>query len=173
MALEKPHLRRVATSEALARLYQALTTWPDTRTWAETFAFICGYAAVAVALGSWSGLLEPHLTDAPLLPLLLRTLILPSLAEELVFRVLPPPRFALPALVLYVLYHPLNAWLFIPAARPVFYDPVFLMLAALLGACCTVLYRRTRSLWPPLLLHWLAVFSGVAFFGLMPDNWLE
>lgn len=153
-----------------ARVRQALGTWPTLTGWLETLAFTLGFSALAFVLGSAGGLLEPTLTTAPILPLLFRALIFPSLAEELVFRVLPPPRYALLALVLYVLYHPLNAWLFLPSARDVFYDPVFLLLAALLGGCCTFLYRRTGSVWAPVLLHGLVVFFGVAFFGFMPHE---
>ena len=97
--------------------------------------------------------------------LVLRVLIVPGLLEELVFRVAPAPRFAGLALVAYVLIHPLNAWLFLPAARPVFYDPVFLLIVALLGACCTLLYRRTRSIWSPTLFHGLAASGWLLFFG--------
>lgn len=99
------------------------------------------------------------------MPLLLRTFAVPALLEELLFRVLPPPRLWPFALAAYVLFHPLNAWLFWPEARDVFYDPAFLFLAALLGGGCTLLYRRTRSLWPPVALHWLVVAGWLLFLG--------
>lgn len=147
------------------RVRSALKTWPTPGAWRLTTVVTLGFASVALAVGLSSGLLSPQLTTAPLLPLLLRSLVVPSIVEELVFRVLPPPRFALPALALYVLYHPLNAFLFFPAARAVFYDPVFLLLAALLGGCCTLLYRRTGSVWPAVLLHWLSVAGWLVLLG--------
>lgn len=148
-----------------ARVHFALTTWPTLSGWRLTGLVTLGFAGLALLVGSLSGLLVPQLATAPLLPLLLRTFVFPSLAEELIFRVLPPPRFALAALVLYVLYHPLSAFLFFPGARPTFYDPVFLTLTALLGACCTLLYRRTASIWPPLVLHWVGVVGWLALLG--------
>ncbi len=99
------------------------------------------------------------------LPLVLRVFFAPSLTEEIAFRVLPPPRFAGFALAAYVLAHPLNAWLFFPAARAVFYYPVFLLLTALLGGLCTLLYRRTGSLWSPVVLHTLVVSGWLLWLG--------
>lgn len=131
----------------------------------ETFIVIVIFALVALLTGLASGLLQPETARTAALPLLLRTLVVPSLAEELLFRVLPPPRLWGFALAAYILFHPLNAWLFSLEARDVFYNPLFLLLAALLGASCTLLYRRTRSLWPPVVMHWLVVAGWLLFLG--------
>jgi predicted Abi (CAAX) family protease len=147
------------------RLRDALFTWPDARGWWETLAVTLLYAALALGLGLAGGLLELQCARVGALPLLLRVLVVPSLLEEVVFRVLPPPQWAGVALAAYILSHPLNAWLFWPAARPVFYDPSFLLLTALLGGSCALLYRRTRSLWPPVALHSLVVSGWLLFFG--------
>lgn len=168
MGVAQPHLRDAAAPAAArlrARVGRALRTWPDARGWWETLAVTLLYALPALGLGLAGGLLEPQRTETPALPLLLRVLVVPGLLEEVVFRVLPPPRTAGVALAAYVLVHPLNARLFWPAARPVFYDPLFLLLAALLGGSCTLLYRRTRSLWPPVALHSLVVSGWLLFFG--------
>ena len=152
-----------------SRVLEAFTTLPDARGWWATLLLTLLFAAFALPLGLATGLLQPERAQTPALPLTLRVLIFPSLAEELTFRVLPPPRWAGPALVAYVLAHPLNAWLFAQffssAARTVFYDPMFLLLAALLGGCCTLLYRRTRSLWPPVVLHALVVAGWLLLLG--------
>jgi predicted Abi (CAAX) family protease len=145
------------------RLREALFTWPDARGWWETLAVTFLYALPALGLAG--GLLEPQRAETPALPLMLRVLLVPSLLEEVVFRVLPPPQWARVMLAAYVLAHPLNAWLFVPAARPVFYNPLFLLLTALLGVSCTLLYRRTRSLWPPVALHGLVVSGWLLCFG--------
>lgn len=139
-------------------MQQALTTWPSTRGWLETLVVALAFGTVALPIGPQSVLLHPQSPSGAALPLLLRTLIAPALTEELAFRVAPP---AGAALLAYVLYHPLNAWLFVPAARTMFGDLTFLLLAALLGGCCTLLYRRSGSLWPPVALHWLVV-GGLA-----------
>jgi len=148
-----------------ARLAQAFRTWPDARGWQETLAVTILYAALALPLGLAGGMLEPQLAQTPAPGLVVRVFVVPSLLEELLFRVALPLRLAGPALAAYVLAHPLGAWLFFPAARPVFYDPLFLLLAALLGACCTLLYRRTGSLWPPVSLHGLVVAGWLLFLG--------
>lgn len=147
------------------RVVRAVTTWPGARGWLETSAVAAVFVSVAVPVGLASGLLRPDTAHTAALPLLLRTFFVPALLEELLFRVLPPPRLWPLALVAYVLVHPLNALLFLPSARGVFYDPVFLFLAALLGGGCTLLYRRTRSLWPPVVLHGFVVAGWLIFWG--------
>lgn len=120
---------------------------------------------IALAVGLTGGLLRPEIAPTAALPLLLRTFFVPALLEELLFRVLPPLRLWPFALAVYVLFHPLNAKLLLLEARDVFYDPVFLVLTVLLGGSCTLLYRRTRSLWPPVALHWLVVAGWLLFLG--------
>ena len=153
------------TAAELKRIRSALTTWPDARGWFETLAVMIVFTASASVLGLAGGVLGPRRAPAPVLPLVLRVLIVPGLLEELVFRVAPPPRFAGVALLAYVLMHPLNAWLFFPAAQPVFYNPVFLLIVTLLGVSCTLLYRRTSSVWPPTLFHGLTVAGWLLFLG--------
>ncbi len=142
-----------------------MTTWPAARDWLETLVIITIFSTIALAVGLTSGLLQPGTAPTAALPLLLRTFAVPALLEELLFRVLPPPRLCPASLVVYVLFHPLNALLFWPEARDVFYDPAFLVLTALLGGGCALLYRRTRSLWPPVALHWFVVAGWLLFLG--------
>jgi len=49
------------------------------------------------------------------------------------------------------------ARLWYPQARALFDDPRFLFQATLLGVACSLAYGFTGSLWPPVLIHWLAV----------------
>jgi predicted Abi (CAAX) family protease len=102
---------------------------------------------------------------------------MPALVEELVFRViaLPYPTGLNPfwptvaamglSLVLFVLYHPLNALLFYPKGRGLFFQPIFLGLATLLGAIATVLYWQTGSLWLITIFHWLVVVVWLMALG--------
>ena len=147
------------------RIFRSFQTWPSLKGWLETLAVTLVFAVPALLLGLADGLLEPRRAAVPALPLVLRALVVPGLLEELTFRVAPPPRFAALAVIAYVLMHPLNAWLFFPAARPVFYNPVFLLIASLLGSSCTLLYRRTRSIWSPALFHGLVVSGWLLFWG--------
>jgi predicted Abi (CAAX) family protease len=108
------------------------------------------------------------------LPLVL--LLTPGITEELAFRALPLPHpsercsrqhqvvAGVLALTAFVLWHPLNG-LWTARVWPVFTDPVFLTLAALLGAACTLAYLLSGSLWPPVLIHWASVVSWGLFLG--------
>ena len=158
MGRGSPYAVRVKT-----RVRQTVTTWPSAQEWLETLAVAAVFASVALPVGLASGLLRPDTT--PTAALLLRTFAVPALLEELLFRALPPPRLWAISLAAYVLVHPLNAWLVWPEARDVFYDPVFLLLTALLGGGCTLLYRRTQSLWPPVALHGFTVAGWLIFLG--------
>ncbi len=142
-----------------------MTSWPDAGEWLETLVITAVFSIIALAVGLTSGFLRPETAPTAALPLLLRTFAVPALLEELLFRALPPPRLWPVSLAAYVLFHPLNAWLFLPEARDVFYDPVFLILTALLGGGCALLYRRTRSLWPPVALHGFTVAGWLLFLG--------
>jgi predicted Abi (CAAX) family protease len=133
---------------------------------------LAGYGALALALGVASGFLSMPMQWPPLaeaLPRLAKLLLLPALVEELLFRVLliPHPIEGFPwqsllgwnalSLGLFVLYHPVAARLWYPQARALFDDPRFLFQATLLGVACSLAYGFTGSLWPPVLIHWLAV----------------
>jgi predicted Abi (CAAX) family protease len=65
----------------------------------------------------------------------------------------------------FVLWHPLNGVLFRKSARRLFTRVDFLLAAAALGLVCTLAYWISRSLWPPVLMHWLTVSGWFMFFG--------
>jgi predicted Abi (CAAX) family protease len=107
----------------------------------------------------------------------LQLLWMPALVEEFVFRILllPYPRAALTgqtwifwavfSLILFVLYHPLNAKTCFKHGNPTFFNPVFLGLAALLGLACTLAYWLTHSLLIITLIHWVAVTTWLMLLG--------
>ncbi len=161
-------------------LRRAITSWPKTKDWREAALIYVIFAALALPIGLGFGHLSFGWSKAPPGKLALFTgiaFLMPALLEELIFRVvlLPDPGpetskktfwgWAGLSWVLFVGAHPLNAWLLRPTARPVFYDPVFLILAGLLGLACTVAYRRTRSLWPSVGMHWMTVVAWKLFLG--------
>ena len=102
---------------------------------------------------------------------------IPSLFEEIFFRgfLLPHRASKIPAkpLFLYALFsisafivwHPINAMTINPLAYPMFTNPVFLSLAALMAIACTITYLKTGSLWVPIGIHWLTVLAWVFFLG--------
>ncbi len=122
-------------------------------------------------------LVAPEFTDLSATPPLSETLvvalvafIIPSLVEEVIFRGILLPTFS-PfwlslSLVLYVLWHPLEAHLFFPDAVSTFTDPMFLSLVAILGCLCTFAYFRTKSIWASIYIHWLVVVAWKASGGL-------
>lgn len=98
----------------------------------------------------------------------------PALGEELIFRGVLQPRavsrpkdwsLAILSLAGFVLWHPVQVWLGLPMAQPVFTEPAFLLLVAILGALCTALTHLSGSLWPAIILHWLVVIGWKAGSG--------
>jgi predicted Abi (CAAX) family protease len=162
------------------RLALGLSTTGRIRDWWVAAVLLGAYGLVAVPFGLATGILRiaVQATSAPrFLAFCLVALVAPSLAEESIFRaaLLPHPTENMPfgrravatsaGLASFVLWHPLNAWLFLPTARPVFWDGRFLALAGLLGACCTGLYQRSGSVWPGVAFHWMVVVAWKAIFG--------
>lgn len=161
-------------------LRAAILTFPSARTWLRCLFVYAAFAAFALSIGFGSGLLR--LSAAALSPktfalLAITTFLSPALLEEIIFRVLPMPRDATRvarrrlvlvstvSLVAFVAAHPLSAYFFRPAAWPLFTSPEFLVIAAFLGAACTAVYLISKSLWPPVLLHWTAVLAWIVQLG--------
>ncbi len=98
-------------------------------------------------------------------------LVLLALAAELGFRAALIPRreerlplwrkwsWAALALGAFVASYPLGAHFLGSQGQSVLSEPSFLVLVTLLGLACTVLYRRTGSVWSAMTLHGLAVVS--------------
>lgn len=139
----------------------ALRTRPDGRAWRETLMALALFALLA---GLASALSEAFTFSLPtglegVFPLIPVVFIVPALFEEMVFRISLPAltggtRLAdALALGLFIPWHPVQVWLGLPLAQPLFLDPVFLTLAGLLGLSCAILYRRSGSVWPAVILH--------------------
>lgn len=161
-------------------LREALTTAPDARTWLACAIVYGVFLVVAAPIGLASGLLRVDTARASAVDALRVAALLflqPALIEEIVFRglLLPLDVRSLPrsrvvlvagsALAVYVASHPLNAWLFRPHALGVFASPVYLVLAALLGLACTIAYFISRSIWPPVVIHWVTVVAWIGLLG--------
>jgi len=157
-----------------------MTTWPSTKLWLECLRAFGVYAGIALFIGLCLGHFRLELyQDSParLLWFAAIALLVPCLTEELIFRamLLPDPKQikssgsglvrTFVALVLFVAWHPVNGLFLKTEARQTFLDPVFLMLATLLGGCCTFVYLRTGSIWPSTLIHWVSLISWKAFLG--------
>ena len=156
----------------LSRMSTAIQTWPDRRAWRDAALLMIVLAVIALPLGIVLGHLQFIWTDASPSEFAIFAgiaIVVPCFGEELLFRVflVPHPQEVFPvwqrlgwsglALLLFVAWHPLNGWLWKVSARSIFFDPAFLALAAVLGLICTIAYWRSGSIWPPLLIHWLAL----------------
>jgi uncharacterized protein len=139
-------------------LVGGLKTLPRRGTAASAVCFLV-YIAMAVPIGFGSGIVKPVLAGwQSFLYMPLTLMIFPSLLEEAFF-------FSLLSSLLFVAWHPFNALTINPGARDFFLDPWFLLITFLLGLSCSLGYIYTRSLWTPVLMHWLTVAVWVLFLG--------
>jgi predicted Abi (CAAX) family protease len=163
----------------LGRFLTAATVFPTLQGWLWVAGITLVYGAIALPLGLASGFLqwEVAIDNGKQLAIGMFYVFLgPAFTEELLFRVLLLPHptegvsllawllWAILSLLFFLVYHPLNAHWFYPPGYPTFFQPMFLLLAGLLGVACTVVYALTGSLWGMVLIHWLVVM--VWLFGL-------
>ena len=158
-------------SKIARRSIDAVVTLPDSQAWIITLALLVIYAFIALSIGLTTGFLSLELQTSwqTSMTVMTRALFAPAIFEELLFRVFPLPSptenvslssfyvWATISLAIFVLYHPLNALSFSPAKRSTFFNPTFLVLAALLGICCTIAYWQSASVWTAAIVHWLVV----------------
>ncbi len=158
----------------------ASLVFPRFKDWLFVVVMLIIYSIFALPYGWRFGFLQIELWSANWIDkwlLILRCLFSPAIVEELLFRVflLPHPSqitnwfqwslWAIVSLLLFILYHPLNAKAFLKAGIPTFYNHVFLILAAFLGIICTVAYTLTGSLFVIVLIHWIVVVVWLIVFG--------
>jgi predicted Abi (CAAX) family protease len=158
----------------------ALITMPSRRAWLNCLLVYAAFLVCALPLGLMTGVvrLSPaSLPPATAIGIAVVALLHPAFVEELIFRALLIPRrirelaagrallIAALALAAYVASHPLNAVLFRPSALAIFSNPAYLLLAALLGVACTIVYALSGSIWPAVLLHWITAVVWILVLG--------
>lgn len=162
-----------------SRLTHAFSTIPDFTDWLVVALLVLVYSAIALPIGFWSGFLKVDVqTSGPIIAgVLVSCLLSPGLTEEVFFRALMLPHafenasglmlwfWGCLSLVLFVAYHPLNALTFYPVGRSTFMNPVFLLLAAVLGVACSIAYLLIGSIWPAVVIHWLGVTVWLLLLG--------
>lgn len=161
-------------------LLAAVVTLPSTRQWWYCLIVYGVFIVCVLPIGLLSGFLSLKiavLSPTECLFLIVYLLLRPALVEELIFRALLLPRdpasvergrlvlISIVALIVFVASHPLNGWLLRPVAFALFTDPVFLSCAALLGISCTLAYYISKSLWPPVVIHWVTVAVWILLLG--------
>lgn len=159
-------LRRCGTASSLFAHAAGVFRPPaQLRHYWQSLVITALFLVVSGYVGLWSGLFKvAWAVEWPSFAIVAAvTFVVPSLAEELVFRAGLAGRTgsirAAAALVAFILWHPAQVWLGLPMAQDVFLDGRFLMITGALGATCTLLYRLTRSIWPAVILHWLVVLA--------------
>jgi predicted Abi (CAAX) family protease len=156
----------------------AFTILPNKETWLLGAILILVYGLVALFWGFKRNFLQFQLLKSPLLiiQIIITSFFAPALLEEIVFRVFffPQPTQNLAQLsgilviinlLIFIIYHPLNAFIFFTRGRETFSDNTFLSLAALLGMICIIAYWQSASLWLPVIIHWLIVITWLICFG--------
>ena len=136
------------------------------------------YGLIAAIVGLNAGLFKVQLIDLSFAWFLPFTLfVFPSFFEESFFRGILIPNnakerglkyvlvMALISSVLFVAWHPLNALTINKGAQELFLNPYFLFDVFCLGMACSLSYIYSRSLWSPVIIHWLIVIIWVFFFG--------
>ena len=156
----------------LHRLRTGLTTLPRWRDGLELLLAAALLAAIVGPIGLATGLVrwEPR----PIQPgAIAGVFFIPALGEELIFRgpwipdrgeTTGAARPILWTTIAFSLWHILETtWL--PRAAALFRRPDFLAWTVLLGLACAILRRRSGSLWPPVILHWMAVVAWETWLG--------
>ena len=136
------------------------------------------YGLIAAIVGLNSGLFKLDIIDSSFAFFLPFTLfVFPSFLEESFFRGILIPNntrerglkyalvIALISSTLFVAWHPLNALTFNKGAQEIFFNPYFLFDVFCLGMACSLSYIYSRSLWSPVIIHWLTVVIWVFFLG--------
>lgn len=162
------------------RLIAAVSVLPDAQALWQTGGLLLLTGSIALLVGFLSQFLQLDVVPMPwhqYVKIVAVSLVTPAIAEELFFRVilLPHPAenaplvvqgvWAIASLVLFILYHPLNASTFFPAGSQTFGDLRFLCLAMILGISCTLAYLRSGCFWLPVLIHWLLVVVWLLLLG--------
>jgi predicted Abi (CAAX) family protease len=163
----------------IARILSSIAI-PDRQDLLIGLGILLIYSGIALPLGFRQGFLKRNTTGLgqwAKIGIAFKALITPAILEELIFRVLPLPHpmeilnwvrwiiLATVILVLFLIYHPLNAQTFFKNGKQTFSDKRFLILAAFLAIATTTAYALTGSLWIIAFIHWVVVIAWLLMFG--------
>jgi predicted Abi (CAAX) family protease len=161
------------------KVVSALLTVPTLKIWLVTVFLLLIIGLICLPIGFQSGLLDVrvlHLSFLGIVKILVSRFFFPCFAEELLFRVLLLPRptpntpvniqltMAFISIVLYVIGHPIFAALVYQKAFGVFTNPGFLLSTLILGITLTISYWHSRSIWSPVVIHWIVVIVWLLIF---------
>lgn len=164
----------------ILRVQHAVLTIPSPQAWLYSAILVVLFAVLSLPIGLYFKFLKFELFQKSSLEaakIIIISIFAPAIAEELFFRVLLLPHltenvsisdqwlWGCLSLVIFVIYHPLEAITVYKAGFPTFINPVFLLLAALLGSFCIIIYFQTGSLWTSVVVHWIVVIVWLLFLG--------
>jgi predicted Abi (CAAX) family protease len=155
------------------RVKSAFFTIPHTNDWLQAIGLLLIFAFVYLPIGFGLGFLELDVRSSwqTVVSVSLGALFMPSLLEELGFRVLLLPHpaestspstrwlFSGFSWLLFVAYH------LHPLVPSFFRTLAFLLGAGLLGIICTLSYLKSGSVWIPIFIHWAIVVAWLLLFG--------
>ncbi|MEM7601916.1 MAG: CPBP family glutamic-type intramembrane protease [Verrucomicrobiota bacterium] len=136
---------------------------PSAKSWAISLALTATLASLAF-------LLLPGFSDLNQIPSLKQMVkiaavafVFPAFCEEFVFRGLlnrsQTWRSIVLSTILFVVWHPVGAYLFIPEALPYLTNPRFLVFVAAFGLLFCYLRKLSGSIWAPMGCHWLLTIT--------------
>jgi len=153
----------------------ALKNWPEASHWVVTVRTSAPALLTIALLGYFGGWISWNpVTDwQALLPTLLILFFIPAFFEELFFRgfllswlATQSARWAAwIATILFVLWHPLQAFTIGPACSAIFLQPTFWLATLIFGIILAHIRIKSKSLWPPILVHWFAVIIWKSLLG--------
>jgi uncharacterized protein (DUF2235 family)/membrane protease YdiL (CAAX protease family) len=159
---------------ALARLRALFATMPGIATWGRLLGVVLGLLALSWLLDRL-GLIPWRPDLAFLLGIGALAGLGTALVEEALFRGIllkPPPDSATglgPALLsalVFMLWHPLQTFLYDPLWEPYAWRWWFLAGTFVLGFVCARLTLSTRSIWPAVVLHLLVALGWKTLYGI-------
>jgi predicted Abi (CAAX) family protease len=171
-------------STVVIRLWAGIVTLPSLAGWLLGFGLLGGYGIAAGLIGFKTRFLTftslEKITTGGIrtnIRSIIQLFFLPALVEEVGFRLLLIPHpietarssdiylWSIGSLILFIIYHPLNARTFYQLGNPTFMDWRFLLLTGLLGLVCSIAYLITGSIWSAVVIHWLVVGLWLKLFG--------
>ncbi|AFY38959.1 Abortive infection protein [[Leptolyngbya] sp. PCC 7376] len=163
-----------------SRLINSCLTLPKINDWIWVVILLFILAFITIPLGFKLKFLKVEFPQIPKMlvcGMILTTLFFPAIAEEIFFRgLLLPHKVELASLtnqlisgsislILFIVYHPLNAFLFVKNARETFSDFVFLLSATFLAIACSFIYLKSGCIYPSIIIHWIFVIVWLLGLG--------
>lgn len=159
----------------LTQTWIALKTWPEMKHWRSAFGLAMPTLLFIAGIGYLSGWVSfaPLSDPSEIATTILIMFFVPAMLTEILFR-----GFALAGLtqltprwsgwlstLLFVIWHPLASLVLGLPWSEVFFQPSFLVSAFVFGIILTHIRIVSASLWPVILIHWLAIVIWRIFLG--------